>query len=84
MKSGENAVVAYAAPGPLMHYRVQHAPGETVYLFCRVGYASGMFMERMDEKRARELMAEFRYTDIEIKNQKAKMDYREYYDKLYR
>lgn len=82
--SGQHEIVAYAAPSPLMHYRVTPAPGKTVYLYCRVGYASGMFMETIDAERARSLMQEFKYTEIEVKGEKAKMDYRQYYDNLYK
>ena len=35
-RSGENEIVAYMSPSPLMHYRVQNRAGETVYLFCKV------------------------------------------------
>ena len=84
VKSGENEIVAYMSPSPLMHYRVQNRPGETAYLFCKVGYATGMFMEEIDEQKAVELMQEFKYTDIELKNQKAKINYKIYYDNLYK
>jgi hypothetical protein len=76
--------VAYASPSPLMHYRVTPAPGKTVYLYCRMGYTSGMYMEPIDAERARALMSEFKYTEIEIKGEKAKMDYKAYYDNLYK
>ncbi len=81
--SGEHEIVAYMAPSPIMHYRVSPAPGKTVYLLCRVGYASGMFMESIDAQRARELMSQFRYTEIDTQGEKAKMNYRDYYDRLY-
>jgi hypothetical protein len=82
--SGEHEIVAYMSPSPIMHYRVTPAPGKTVYLLCRMGYASGMFIEPIDAERARELMSQYRYTEIEVRGEKAKMDYREYYDKLYK
>jgi hypothetical protein len=84
VRSGENEIVAYMSPSPVMHYRVQNRPGQTAYLFCRVGYTTGMFMEEIVEHKAFELMQEFKYTEIEVKNQKAKMNYREYYDNLYK
>lgn len=82
--SGEHEIVGYFSPSPVMHYRVRPAPGRTVYLFCRVGYATGMFMEVMDEEKARSLMMQFNYTEIGVKGAKANMDYKAYYDKLYR
>jgi len=81
--SGEHEIVAYMAPSPIMHYRVTPAPGKTIYLLCRVGYASGMFIESIDAQRARELMSRFKYTEIESKGLKAKMNYKEHYDRLY-
>ena len=81
--SGEHEVVGYMSR-PVMHYRVRSAPGKTVYLFCRMGYASGMFMEPIDEARARQFLSQFKYTEIEVKGAKAKMDYKAYYDRLFR
>ena len=72
------------APSPIMHYRVTPAPGKTVYLYCKIGYASGMFMEALDENSAKQLMSKFKYTEIGVKGEKAKMNYKEYYDKLYK
>jgi hypothetical protein len=82
--SGEHEIVGYISPSPVMHYRVRPARGQTVYLFCRIGYASGMFMEVMDEARAKPLTAQYKYTEIEVKGAKAKMDYKAYYEKLYK
>lgn len=82
--SGEHEIVAYMSPRPVMHYRVTPSPGKTVFLLCRMGYASGTFIEPVDAQRAREFMSQYRYTEIELKGEKAKMNYREYYDKLYR
>ncbi len=84
VSNGEHEIVAYMAPSPIMHYRVTPAPGKTVFLLCRVGYTSGMFIEPLDAQRAHELMSSFKYTEIEVKGEKAKMDYRQYYDKLYK
>jgi hypothetical protein len=84
VSSGENEIVAYMSPSPLMHYRVQDRAGNTVYLFCKVGYASGMFIEEIDEKKAAEFMQEYKFTQIEVENQKAKINYKDYYDKLYK
>lgn len=81
--SGEHEIVALMAPSPIMHYRVTPAPGKTVYLLCRVGYASGMFIEPVDVQRARELMSQYQYTEIEAKGKKTKMNYRDYYDRLF-
>ena len=83
VKSGENEIVAYMAPSPIMHYRVQDRPGKTVYLFCKVGYTTGMFMEDIDKLQAVGLMREFKYTRIEIENQKTEINYKEYYDNLF-
>lgn len=82
--SGEHEIVAYVKPSPLMHYRVIPAPGKTVYLLCRIGYTTGMFIEALDEARAQALLAEYRYTEIEVKGKKLAMNYKDYYDKLYR
>jgi hypothetical protein len=38
----------------------------------------------MDEARAKPLVSEFKYTEIEVKGAKANMDYKSYYDKLYK
>ncbi len=84
VKSGENEIVAYISPSPIMHYRIQNRPGKVAYLFCRFGYTSGSFIEEIDETPAIELMKKFKYTDIEMKDQKAKMNYKDYYDKLYK
>lgn len=81
--SGEHEIVGYFSPSPVMHYRVSPAPGKTVYLLCRVGYSSGMFMEEMDEARAKGLMAQFKYTEIGVKGAKANMNYKDYYDRMY-
>jgi hypothetical protein len=82
--SGEHEIVAYMAPSPIMHYRVTPAPGKTVFLLCRMGYASGMFIEPLNAQRAHELMSSYKYTEIEVKGEKAKMDYKQYYDNLYK
>jgi len=82
--SGEHEIVAYMAPTPLMHYRVTPAPGETIYLFCKMGYASGTFIEKIDVNRAGDLISKYRYTEIDVKGEKAKMNYKDYYDRLYK
>jgi len=82
--SGEHEIVGYISPSPVVHYRVTPAPGKTVYLFCRMGYTSGVFMEALDEARAKPFLSQFKYTEIAAKGAKAKMDYKAYYDKLYK
>lgn len=82
--AGEYEIVAYMSPSPIMHYRVLAAPGKTVYLHCKMGFASGIYMEVLDEARARQFMAQFKFTEIELKGQKAKMDYKTYYNNLYK
>lgn len=82
--SGEHEIVAYVKPSPLMHYRVISAPGKTVYLLCKIGYTTGMFIEAIDEAQAKPLLVAFRYTEIDEKNKKLKMNYKDYYDKLYK
>jgi len=67
----------------MLHYRVVPSPGKTVYLLCKVGYTSGMFMTTLDEDAALALIGKLKYTEIGKKGQKAKMDYRAYYDRLY-
>ena len=84
VRTGENEIVAHMSPSPIMHYRVQDSPGKTAYLFCKFGYTTGIFMEEIDEHKAVELMQEFKYTKIEVKNQKTTMNYKDYYDNLYK
>ncbi len=74
--------MAYVA-GPLMHYRVVNRPGETVYLHCKMGYTTGMFIEEIDRAKAEEMMARFKYIDIGIKGKKIKTNYKDFYDNLY-
>jgi hypothetical protein len=82
--TGEHEIVGYISPSPVMHYRVTPSQGRTVYLFCKMGYASGMFMQVMDEATALPFVSRFKYTEIDVKDAKAKMDYKAYYDKLYK
>lgn len=82
VESGENEIVAYMT-GPIMHYRVQNRPGETVYLFCKMGYASGMFIEEINEAEAEKYMNEFKYTEIDMKGRKTEINYKDYYDRLF-
>lgn len=84
VKSGENEIVGYIAPSPIMHYRVQDRPGQVVYLMCKLGYATGMFMEEIDEQNAKMIIEQYNYIDIEVKNRKAKANYKTYYDNLYK
>lgn len=83
VKSGEHEIVAYVA-GPLMHYRVMDRPGETVFLFCRMGYTTGLFMEEIDRAKAEEMMRSFKFMDIEERGRKTDVNYKDYYDKLYK
>ena len=39
-------------------------------------------MEPIDEAQARTMIAAFQMTDIEIKGKKAKMNYKDYYDRM--
>lgn len=80
---GENEVVIHMSPSPLNHLRVTNRPDETVYLFFHMGYASGTYLKEISEERANELMQSFKYTEIDVKGAKAKMDYKKYYDSLY-
>ena len=82
--SGQHEIVAYLAPSPMLHYRVVPSPGQTVYLLCKIGYTSGMFMKVLDEDAAKALIATLKYAEIGKKGEKAKMDYKAYYDNLYR
>ena len=84
VSTGEHEIVGYISPSPVMHYRVTPSHGTTVYLFCKMGYASGMFIQVMDEATARPLISRFKYTEIDVKGAKAKMDYKAYYDQLYK
>jgi len=83
VKSGEHEIVAYVA-GPLMHYRVVNRPGETVYLYCKMGYTTGMFIEEIDRGTAEEMMGRFEYMDIEVVGKKTKINYKDFYDNLYK
>jgi hypothetical protein len=80
---GQHEVVGYVSPMPMVHYRVLPSPGKTVYLLIKVGYTTGLFMEEIDEAQAKALIATDKATDIELKGEKAKMNYKDYYDKLY-
>ena len=82
VKSTENEIVAYMS-APIMHYRIQDRPGENVYLFCKMGYTTGMFIEEIDKVTAESLINEFNYMEIDIKNKKTDINYKNYYDKLY-
>jgi hypothetical protein len=82
VKSAENEIVAYMT-GPIMHYRVQDHPGQTLYLYCKMGYASGMFIKEISEGKAKKFMNEFKYTEIDVKGKKTKINYKDYYDKLF-
>ena len=81
--SGQHEIVGYISPMPMVHYRVMPAPGKTVYLLIKVGYTSGLFMAPVEEAEAKPLIAAFKKTDIGLKDQKAKMNYKDYYDKLF-
>jgi hypothetical protein len=81
--SAQHEIVGYVSPSPMVHYRVLPSPGKTIYLYIKVGYASGLFMVPIEEAEAKAMMAEFKQTDIELKGQKAKMNYKDYYDKLF-
>ena len=81
--SGDNEVVAYMSPSPISHYRVVGGGGKIVYLICKMGYVSGIYMEEISKGKAAELMDKFKYTEINVKGKKTKVNYREYYDRLY-
>jgi len=83
LPDAEYEIVAHMSPSPLMHYRINQRGGQTVYLYCNVGYATGMFMEEITAERAAELMATYKYTDIELKGAKTPVNYKDHYDKLY-
>jgi hypothetical protein len=82
--SGQHEIVGYISPSPMMHFRVVPSPGKTVYLECKVGYASGLFLVPIEEGAAKQLIATFKYTEIGKKGEKAKMDYKAYYDNLFK
>ncbi len=83
LPSEQHQIVALMSRSPLMNFPLDGRPGSTVYLYCRVGYTSGIFMEEIKEAQARELMGEFRYTVIDNPGQKAHRDFRVYYKELY-
>ncbi|HET9863864.1 MAG TPA: hypothetical protein VFP37_10510 [Steroidobacteraceae bacterium] len=81
--SGQHEIVGYFSPSPMVHYRVLPSPGKTVYLHVKVGYTTGLFMTPIEAQEAMMLMSGYKFTDIGIKNQKAKMNYKDYYDRLF-
>jgi hypothetical protein len=81
--SGQHEIVGYVSPSPMVHHRVMPSPGKTIYLLIKVGYTTGLFMTPIEAAEAKALIGQFRQTDIEIKGQKAKMNYKDYYDKLF-
>jgi hypothetical protein len=81
--SGQHEIVGYVSPSPLVHYRVMPSPGKTLYLMIKVGYTTGMFVEPVEEAQAKTILAADKQTDIELKGEKAKMNYKDYYDKLF-
>ena len=81
--SAQHEIVGYVSPSPLVHYRVMPSPGKTLYLLIKVGYTTGMFIEVIDEAQAKAMIGVFQQTDIEIKGKKAKMNYKDYYDRMY-
>jgi hypothetical protein len=81
--SGQHEIVGYFSPSPMVHYRVLPSPGKIVYLQVKVGYTTGLFMTPLEEQEARPLMSAYKFTDIELKDQKAKMNYKDYYDRLF-
>jgi hypothetical protein len=83
LPSEQHQIVALISRSPMMNFPLDKRPGSTVYLYCRVGYTSGIFMEEIQEAQARQLMSEFRYTVIDNPGQKAHRDFREYYRQLY-
>jgi len=42
-----------------------------------------MFVEPIEEAQAKTVLAADKQTDIELKGEKAKMNYKDYYDKLF-
>jgi len=80
--SGSNEIVAYAVR-PQMHFRVIGRSGETVYLLCRMGYTTGIFIEELTEDRAAELRTRYKYAEIGLKGQTVDTNYKTFYDKLY-
>jgi len=81
--SGQHEIVGYFSPSPMVHYRVLPSPGKTVFLLVKVGYTTGLFMNPIEEQEARPLMTAYKFTDIERKGEKAKMNYKDYYDRLF-
>ena len=80
-RTARNRRLCFAEPA--VHFRVVPSPGKTVYLLIKVGYTRGLFMETIDEAQAKPLTAAFQETDIDIKDRKAKMNYKDYYDRLF-
>lgn len=83
LPSEQHQIVALVSRSPMMNFPLDKRPGSTVYLYGRVGYTSGIFMEEIQEAQARQLMSEFRYTVIDNPGQKAHRDFRVYYKELY-
>jgi hypothetical protein len=81
--TAQHEIVGYVSPSPLVHYRVMPSPGKTIYLLIKVGYTTGLFIEPVDEAQAKSMIAAFQKTDIGVKDRRAKMNYKDYYDRLY-
>jgi len=74
--SGEHEIIGQyytgLIPEPVtMHFRIGPEPGKTIYLFCSMGgsrtFSTKRAIELVDDKRAKQLMSEFTYTEIEVR-----------------
>lgn len=82
IKSGKNIVVARMAPN-FQHFSLNGRAGETVYLLSWMNF-DGMRLEEIDEQKGQELIKKYQYTEIAVKDRKASVDYRTYFDNLYK
>ncbi len=78
----ETEIVCQIAPS-LAHYRIQNRGGQIVYLLCGISM-SGMTIEEIDKLKANELLDKLDYTEIDVQNRKAKVNFKTYIDNLYK
>ena len=79
---GESDIVARMTPNR-GHFRLKNREGKTIYLLCSVGNP-GILVEKIDEQKATELMEELNYVTIGVKNKKSDVNFKTYYDNLYK
>jgi hypothetical protein len=83
IKGDGNAIVSEMAPNRKF-LKFNNRMGQTVYLFISMSM-SGMVMDEIDEQKATELISKFKFVESVVGNNlKAKVNYKTYYDDLYK